>query len=165
MASGITVVDALQGTDEVLPKVFKNSLYESYDVELLKKEYYAGTKSLLYTFICRGNGKIHKETIYFISGVIEKGGDHFPSIYSRAQFFCDCEAFQFYFAYALYVAKAYYGGVGKYTSTPAYEKNPKSIPGVCKHLVQCIRAMFDSGELFSELGEEATFSEVFGGGF
>jgi hypothetical protein len=136
----VTALNLVNGTQKVIKTSFDNSNSSSLKISQINMVSMKGVKVKHLTALidsATDTGKKYKIWMMFTG--IDQPNKTQPSVgRDKVYVRCNCQGFYFYFSYANKVNKALAGTpmtpyVRKITTYPA--KNPKNIPGCCKHLI------------------------------
>ena len=134
----------LRGLYTTFRKIFPNSNINLKIQKSTSKEF---GLHILHKGICEAENSGGKYS-YHVSIQLHKDKltDQF-SMLSKAEVKCTCEAFRYWAAYSDHRSKNLYGNPSGWNKVPAKVRNPRSIPGCCKHLMAYINYLNRSGAI------------------
>jgi hypothetical protein len=137
----VNIIGLLRGTQRILPVGLNN--YQGLKIESVKETPFIGTKMKVYNVVVRSSegNKAYNVMLAFY-GLEDPTTEKGSMSESRIGIRCGCQAYYFWFSWANMKNKASFGARFKpyVRKTPASDpryppKNPKDIPGMCKHLI------------------------------
>jgi len=154
-----SLADLAVSTIKVLAKTPERSKpYEKGVIQMKKRQEWKGVKSIAYTA---------KVKTLFLHKRTKETLKRFPTVYNMSIRFynidpdtetpslsktptrlrCTCPAYVFYWAFANWLLEALEGKPSKWSKTPAKQKNPGSVPGMCKHLLAFSKELVKKKEI------------------
>lgn len=131
-------------------KLFPNTYDQATlitDIQIRKEDYAVGVKTLTFSgsIKSRSAPKRYPFTVSLFPVLNPKEPIEAKKV--KAQVRCGCPAFPFFAQNAIYRKTSLHGKPSKWARTPAPIRNPKKIPGLCKHLLGFFLSMRKAGRL------------------
>jgi len=154
-----SLADLAVSTIKVLAKTPKRSKpYERGVIKLDKRQIWRGVKSIAFTahvkslFLHKRSKaalkrfpSVYHMTIRFYNIDPDEETPSLSKTYCRVR--CTCPAYTFYWAFVNWLMEAFEGKPSKWNKTPAKQKNPGNVPGMCKHLLALSKVLVKKKEI------------------
>ena len=148
----LTFGDLYKNSQVVLPTTVNNARGFPYQFQDFTKIPFIGTKSIRYlgvvTSQTRENERYPLEITFYDVDVEDNEKPNTDRNPVRVR--CNCPAYYFYFSHYNWREKAHVGTKPKqYKRKTSHipERNPRHLPGVCKHLIAFVEILIRSGEV------------------
>jgi len=163
----MTIIDLIKNTKKFDKAKDRFSKMSSVHVNIKKVTPMVGTKTILFSADTWAT-KNHYKTYLFVKGIdyVDKPDIEHPNSAKlgsdkyyfeqvrvkdhKIQVRCDCRDFHWTFSYYLWKKKSLYQikkGAEAYRTKGLWERNPKHIPGVCKHVLALIDRLARQGAI------------------